>query len=235
MNAATPSFSTVAVTSSKSTPAAAKAVERGARSVDAFEHRVGAEIAFALLEHVDRRLRERVHGVAPDQRVDVERGGVGRVLRGRRSPQRPLHVCTLGCERIPSRPRERGGEVLVRELGVRDRGATRATGCRRGGGDRSRCRRGSRRTTRPTRGARCRRRARRAARALRRTRSPLGVARQAEDQGHVHVDARVERGCDRRDTLGGRGDLDHQVRAVDARPQLLGLRDRAVGVVCEIR
>ena len=99
----------------------------GVRLVDPFEHGVGAEVAVAFGERVDRCLRERVHGVAADQRVDVERGGVRRVLRRRRRPQRALHPRALRRERVPARAGERREELLVRELGVGDRGLARAT------------------------------------------------------------------------------------------------------------
>ena len=59
----------------------------------------------ARRERVDRCLRERVDGVAADQRVDVERGGVRRVLRRRRRPQRALHPRALRRERVPARAR----------------------------------------------------------------------------------------------------------------------------------
>ena len=62
---------------------------------------------------VDRRVGHRVDRVRPDQLVDVERVGVGRVLGRRRRPERPLHVRALGGERLPARAREDPLERLV--------------------------------------------------------------------------------------------------------------------------
>ena len=55
----------------------------------------------------------------------------------------------------------------------------------------------------------------------------------AEQQRHVHVDPAGDRLLDRRHALVGAGDLDHQVGAVDALPEVARLRERGVGVVRE--
>ena len=63
-NDSTPSRSSVAVTSAKSTPAPARSAITCRAASTIFGDRVGAQVVVALREHVDRRLRERVHGVA---------------------------------------------------------------------------------------------------------------------------------------------------------------------------
>ena len=61
------------------------------------------------------------------------------------------------------------------------------------------------------------------------------VGLDAEQQRDVDVQAVEERLFDRRDARVGRGDLDHQVRAVDQVPVHAALLERAVGVVGEAR
>ena len=124
--------------------------------------------------------------------VDVERGGVRRVLRGGRRPQRPLHPRALRRERVPPRAGERREEELVRELGVGDRGrpAQRvalgepAVGL---GVDPAHEERRDRREV-----ARCRRRARRGCSSpSRNALDDLRVALETEDQRDVDVDTRA--------------------------------------------
>jgi len=61
----------------------------------------------------------------------------------------------------------------------------------------------------------------------------LAVTLEAEDQGHVDADALGGRRRDGAQALEGRGDLDHDVLAVDSRPELFGLGGCARGVVGE--
>ena len=62
-----------------------------------------------------------------------------------------------------------------------------------------------------------------------------GVALAREDQGDVDVDARRDRLRDGRQAGHGGRDLDHQVRPVHPLPEPLGLGQRAVGVVGQVR
>ena len=104
LNAATPSRSNVAVTSSKSTPASASPAMT-ARASSRPCSTASARKPSCSCERVDRRLRERVDRVAADQLVDVQRGGVRRVLRRRRRPQRPLQPRAGRREIVPARAR----------------------------------------------------------------------------------------------------------------------------------
>jgi hypothetical protein len=61
------------------------------------------------------------------------------------------------------------------------------------------------------------------------------VALEREDQGDVDRDAGGNRLLDRGQALAGRGDLDQQVGLLDERVQALGLVDRALRVVREVR
>ena len=109
----TPSRSRVSATSSTSTPTSASAAQSASASstpsVD------GARQRAVVVERLDRGVGQRVDRVRPDQVVDVERVGVGRVLRGRARPQRALHAGAAGRQRIPARP----GERLARTAGRR--------------------------------------------------------------------------------------------------------------------
>ena len=71
-----------------------------------------------VLEGAQGRLGHRVHGGRPDQVVDVEQVGVGRVLGRGRRPQRPLHAGALGPQRLPALAGEGAVEVLVGHLGL---------------------------------------------------------------------------------------------------------------------
>ena len=63
----------------------------------------------------------------------------------------------------------------------------------------------------------------------------LPMALEREDQRHVDGDAGGDRLLDRGQALRRRGDLDQQVGLLDQRVQALGLGDRALGVVGEVR
>ena len=58
-------------------------------------------------ERVDRLGRHRVDRVRADERVDVQKVRVGRVLGGGRRPQRALDLGTLGRQRLPAGAGER--------------------------------------------------------------------------------------------------------------------------------
>ena len=120
------------------------------------------QVGVALAQHVDRRLRERVHGVLADEVVDVERGGVRRVLRRRRRPQRPLLARARRSSFSHRGPRAARGTSGTPAWRLRPRPCPRSGDLRAADG-RSRCRPGSRRTTRPTRAGSRRRRWPRAA------------------------------------------------------------------------
>ena len=144
----------------------AKLPDQRARLVEAFEHRVAAHLA-VILERLDRLERHRVHGVGPDQLLDVDHVAVGRVLRRRRRPQAALLRRALPLEVLPARAGERLEEVLVRELRVRDRELTlqRRVARQPPGACPPRCRPARRRTRRPSEPSTDRRRPRPAARA----------------------------------------------------------------------
>ena len=92
----------------------------------------GAGQLAVILERGDGRLGERVDRVGPDQAVDVERVGVGRVLGRGRRPQGPLQVRAERGEAVPAITGEALAEQLVGEFGLRDRGAApRGFGVRR--------------------------------------------------------------------------------------------------------
>ncbi len=95
-------------------------LEELVRLVDALHHRVAAHLA-VILERLDRLERHRVHGVGPDELLDVHRVAVGGVLRRGRRPQRALRPRALALQVLPALALERLAEVLVRELRVRDR------------------------------------------------------------------------------------------------------------------
>src|SRR5690606_5300065 len=63
----------------------------------------------------------------------------------------------------------------------------------------------------------------------------LTVARQTEDERHIHADARSNRVTECLEALDGGGYLDHRVRAVDALPELLRLSDGARSVTGQHR
>ena len=162
-NDSTPSRSSVSVTSSKSTPAAARSrITRNASStfsVTVFGRWLPSPLCSASIEAG----RQGVHRVGPDELVDIERGGVRGVLGGGRRPERPLEPRALRRERLPPRARRSGrGRAGTRAWRWRPR-PSRAARDPRGGACRSRCRPGSRRTTPPTRSSTGRRRSPRTA------------------------------------------------------------------------
>ena len=103
-NEATPCSSSTRLTSSRSTPTSASASR--VRWADVEVGVDGASDGAVVEERLDRLLGHRVHRVGADELVDVGRVGVGRVLRGRRRPQRSLHPCATRDERLPPRPLE---------------------------------------------------------------------------------------------------------------------------------
>ena len=74
-----------------------------------------------VLEGLDRLLGHRVHGLGPDQLLDVHDVAVLGVLRGRRGPERPLRRRALGDQEVPGLAGEELLVALVGELGVGDR------------------------------------------------------------------------------------------------------------------
>ena len=122
-------------------------------------------------QHVDRRLRERVHGVGADELVDVERGGVRGVLRRRRRPQRALHARARGCRASSSARRSaRSRNIWYASLAFATAALPRSgwpSGSRRSVSVSTRLTKNDATDARPWR---CRRPRRRAARARRRTR-----------------------------------------------------------------
>ena len=191
----------------------------------------GLDLA-ALGDGQQRRQRHRVDRVGPDQLVDVHGLRVGRVLDPGRRPQRPLHRGAGGAQR---------GEALAEE----DLLEAQVGGARVGE------RRGAREVGAPERleplvdlGVDARDEEARDRGDV--ERAPLGdaaleaadvglgdrgVLLDPEQQRDVDVDALVDRLLDRGDAGAGAGDLDHHVRAVEPRPVVARLLERALGVV----
>ena len=187
-----------------------------------------------VAERVERGLGHGVHRVGADQLFDVHHVAVGRVLRARRRPQRLLHARARRRELLPAVAGEDVEEPLVRLLRVRDRDLaaqrralrellvhggidTRDEERRNGGGEVGAAVGQSPLQPRDVRA------------------SNLLVPLDAEQQRDVDVDAFGGKRFDGGDTLCRPRDLDHHVRAIDAREQLLCLRDRRFGVVRDRR
>ena len=191
-----------------------------------------------VLERPDRLERHRVHRVRPDQLLDVDHVAVVGVLRRRRRPQAALRRGAGGRQLVPVRP---GEDLLigrVRELRVGDRQRALelvvaadlvepAVGLGVHARDEERRHRRDRaRVTAPVD---------QALQAADVRLGHLAVALEREDQRHVDGDAGGDRLLDRRQARGRGGDLHQQVRALDERVQALGLGDRGLGVVREVR
>src|SRR2546422_9609153 len=56
-----------------------------------------------LAERIEGRRRNRVHGVRPDQLLNVDNVAVGGVLRAGAGPEQPLRLSSLCRERLPPR------------------------------------------------------------------------------------------------------------------------------------
>src|SRR3954454_5120999 len=82
----------------------------------------GALEPTVILEVVEGLIRHRVHRLRSDEFVHVQGVGVGRVLGGRRRPQRTLYGRTLGGQRLPPIGGEPLLEQRVGQLGVRHGG-----------------------------------------------------------------------------------------------------------------
>ena len=167
-------------------------------------------------EGLDRLLRHRVDRVRADELVDVGRVGVGRVLRGRRGPQRSLHPCaprrrappSAGpgtCRRTAGRPPGPGPRRPVPRSARAALGADLVEAAVDLGVDPRDEEAGHARDAAEV--------------ALGRLEAGevrlhhLGVAVEAEDQRDVDAAALGDHRLDRRDALGRAGDLHVQVRA----------------------
>ena len=231
-NASMPSRSSLSVTSSRSIPASrsasrsARRVVGGRRAGDVAVARGGGE----------RRQRHRVHGVRPDEAVDVHRLRVGGVLDAGRRPQRALHRAPASRSAANRSPSNTSLEREVGGAGVGEPGAAREIAA------------AERLEPLVDLGVDARDEERRDRVAVERLALGVAALHRAEERLHhalvvgdreqqrdVDVHALVQRLLDRRDPLVGGGDLDHQVRAVDEVPVHAGLLERALGVVREAR
>ena len=94
--------------------------EQLVRLVDVLDDGVAANLA-VVLKRLDRLERHRVHGVRPDQLLDVDHVAVVRVLRRRRRPEAALLRCALPARNSQRGRRRTSPGSAVGELRVRDR------------------------------------------------------------------------------------------------------------------
>ena len=194
-----------------------------------------------MVEHgLQGRRRQGVHRVGPDQGVDVLQVRVGRVLGAGAGPQDALHPGPLRPQGREAGAAEEALEPLVGQPGVVHRGQPlqgRPAGTllqeavHQGvhPADEEAGHRGH-----PSQGA--------PPSPGREPLQPLHVgvghllvAVDVEEQGDVDVDPLRHRGADRRQPGLRARDLDHHVGALDRSPQALGVRDRPLGIVRQVR
>ena len=74
-----------------------------------------------IAKGLERRGRNRVHRVSPDQFLDIADVAVPRILGAGARPQETLRMRALGGQSLPSRRAAEFKVALVRELGVGNR------------------------------------------------------------------------------------------------------------------
>ena len=229
-NFSTPSSSSAAVTSSSETPSSASACEHRSSLLDALGQRHPRRPV--RLEGLIGRGRDRVDRVGTDQRLDVHQLRVGGVLGARRGPQHLLHLGAVGAQRLEALAVEQLPKTGVGHLRVGDPHLSL---------DALAHARVDRRVDPADEEARHRRDPRDVPTVRQQLLQPRQVRVHhalvhlgGEQQRDVDVDPCGDQLSDRGNAFIGPGDLDHQVRPIDARPQPPRLGDRAGGVVRQL-